>query len=171
MASLDVTVQVVQKAGLLTPEIRARVEARFGPYLHRPQCPAPVYNELLDFLCATCLADRPLAAAHRFFGRHSVDRYRETILGRVLVAVVPLLGLERILRRAPQDFALACNYGTRWVAQLAPRHWRMDFEDEIMHLEVLHGVFDGLGELAGVPRLEIAARNLGPGHRSFELRW
>jgi uncharacterized protein (TIGR02265 family) len=171
LASLDVTVRVVAVAGLLPPPVAAEVQRRFGAYLGKPSCPALVYNEALEYLCDTCLGNRPRAAAYEFFGRHSLDRYRETILGRVLIAAMPMLGLERVLRRAPQDFALACNYGTRWVAELAPRHWRMDFEDEIMHPEVLKGVFAGLGELMQQPGLAITHTTLAPGHLSFELRW
>ena len=49
-------------------------------------------------------------------------------------------GTERVLRRAPRQFAAVANFGTRTVWQLGPRHWRMDFEDEIVYPEVLGGL-------------------------------
>lgn len=171
MSSLDVTVQVVEDSGRLTPAIRAQVVDQFGAYLHKPQVPALVYTQLVDLLCATCLADQPLAEARRLFGRGSLTRYRETILGRVLLATLPIVGLERMLRRAPQDFALACNYGTRSVVELGPHHWRMDFEDEILYPEVLQGIFQEVGTLLHLPQLQTTYTVLGPRHVAFEFRW
>jgi uncharacterized protein (TIGR02265 family) len=139
---LDTAVRAVEVAGLLTPATRAEIQARFGRQLGKPQCNCQVSNELIDLLCATCYADLPRAEALRVFGRYNLERFRETILGRVMMAAMPLMGLDRVMRRAPHDFAAACNYGTRATSELGRHHWLMEFEDEIVYPDVLQGMFE-----------------------------
>jgi uncharacterized protein (TIGR02265 family) len=81
------------------------------------------------------------------------------------------MGLERILRQAPKQFAAACNYGTRWVADLGPQHWRFDCEDEIMPPEMVMGNLDAIAEFAGVTDLQITFSLIAPKHYSFDLVW
>ena len=122
-------------------------------------------------MCGTCFGDRALPEARRLFGRASVAHYGESILGRVMLAAIPIMGMDRIVRMIPRSFAATTNYGTRWVTEIGPRHWRCEFEDEIMYPEIIQGILEATGEMAHVRGLQVTCRRLGPQHFSFDLTW
>lgn len=127
-SGIDFLIEAV--ADRLTPALQEQITAEFGAYLRKSRYPVLVGNRLIDLLCATCLADRPRAAARQLFGRYYVTRYQETITGGLLRLMVPRVSLAWVVRGLPRNFAAATNYGTYWVAELEPHHWRLDFEDD-----------------------------------------
>jgi uncharacterized protein (TIGR02265 family) len=169
LTQLDVAMETVGDA--LTPELRAQIQTEFGAYLGKAGHPCLIANRLNDLLCRNCFGDRPLAEARRLFGRASVGHYRESILGRVMLAAIPIMGMERIVRMIPRDFAATTNYGTRSATEIGPRHWRCDFEDEIMYPEIIQGIIEAVGEMAHVPGLQVICTLRGPRHFSFAITW
>ncbi|HMA37233.1 MAG TPA: DUF2378 family protein [Chloroflexia bacterium] len=156
----------------LTPGTQARIAAEFGAYLGKPRYPLLVSNAVTDLVCATDLADRPVGEARALLGAAYLWSYRSTIAGRVTLAALPLMGIARTLRRAPRDFAATTNYGTRWSAELGPRHWRFDFEDELLHPEWIQGLLTcAFTELIRVPGLQIGYTLPAPKHISFDIIW
>lgn len=171
MVRVPLDLQLEAVADRLTPTLRARIQQEFGAYLGQPRHPVVVGNRLNDLLCTTCLADRPLGEARRVFGRAFLLRSQESLLGRVMLAAMPLVGLERILRQAPQDFAMLTNYGTRGVTMLERHHWRCDFVDELLYPDFLYGVFEVVYALIRVREPRLQYTMLGSRHISFEIRW
>lgn len=169
LVPLDLQLAAVEDR--LTPTLRARIQREFGAYLGQPRHPVAVSNRLNDLLCANCLADRSLAEVRRVFGRAFLMRSQESLLGRLMLAAMPLVGLERILRQAPHDFGALTTYGTRWVTMLDRHHWRCDFEDELLTPDFLYGVFEASYALIRVREPQLTYTMLGPRHLSFEVRW
>ncbi|HMA33192.1 MAG TPA: DUF2378 family protein [Chloroflexia bacterium] len=163
---------VFQMAGeLLPPGLEAQIRAEFTGHFGKAQPPALLRFQLVDRLALACFPGRSLAAARRLWGRHSLVGYRQSILGRVLLAAIPVMGLERVLVRIPSALAGQSNYGTRTVWELGPQHWRLDFEDEVMPAEMLQGVIEGLAALVHVPDVQVTWTLLAPGHLSYDLIW
>ncbi len=157
---------------LLTPILRASLEAEFAPYLGAARHPLLVGNRLVDRLCAGVFGDLPIGTAQRQFGMRYSRRQRDTILGRVMVGAVSLVSIEQGLRRVPQLFAGSCNFGSRAATALGPRHWRLDFEDDCVYLEVMAGLLEaGLSDLLHPPGLQISARTIQPGRLAYDIRW
>jgi uncharacterized protein (TIGR02265 family) len=169
LTPLDVALETVGDA--LTPELRAHIETEFGAYLGKPGHPALIANQLTELLCRNCFGDQPLREARRLFGRASVAPYRDSVLGRVMLAAVPIMGMERIVRMIPRDFAATTNYGTRSVVEIGPRHWRCDFEDEIVYPEIIQGILEAIGNMARVPGLRVTCKRRGPQHFTFDITW
>jgi uncharacterized protein (TIGR02265 family) len=155
----------------LSPADRAVVQLRFAAWLGKPAHPTLVSLEFTDFICRAGFPDLTLGEARRRMARLSLAKYQESILGRVMLAPMRLMGFERLLQQVPKQFAAATNYGTRWVAQVGPHHWRFDAEDEIMHPEMTVGNLEAAGEMLAVPGLRIAIDKPGPRHYSFDLTW
>ncbi len=166
---LDILLQAVHTS--LTPRVRAQVQAQFGAYLGKSSYPILIGNELVDFLAANCLADQSQAAARRLIGRYYLLRFRESILGRVMLATLPMMGWERALRRVPKDMAAVTNYGTRWVRVRGPQHWQVGCEDELIYPEMLLGTFEAMSEVVRVPGLQITYTLPQPKHLLFDFRW
>lgn len=169
LTQLDVAMETVGDE--ITPELRAQIQTEFGAYLGKAGHPCLIANRLNDLLCMNCFGARSLPEARRLFGRASVGHYRESILGRVRRAAIPIMGMERIVRLIPRDFAATTNYGTRSVAEIGPHHWRCEFEDEIMYPEIIQGILEAIGEMAHVPGLQVTCWRLGPKHFAFDLTW
>ncbi len=158
----------------LSPALHARVMAEFGSYMGKGEYPVQVGNQLIDLLCAEYLGDQPVAEARRQLGYSYNRSFRRTILGRVMMAALPLMGpgMERVLRLSPSRFAATANYGTRWVAEVAPHHWRFDWEDEILYPEWIQGILEfGGHEILRLPNLQIRYTILAAKHFSFAVTW
>jgi uncharacterized protein (TIGR02265 family) len=155
----------------LTPDSLARIKAEFGPYLSERQYPPLVGNALVDLLCELCLADRPLAEARKQLGYQYMLRYWQTPLGKMVMPAMRVMGLERIMRGLPRNYATSANYGIYWVAQLGPQHWRFDMEDDPRHPEVQLGTLLAGADVLPLPNHQISLTRLGPEHMSVEIRW
>ncbi len=97
-------------ADSITPAGRAQFVEQFGAYLGKGQTPALVNRQAIEFLCRIWLPQHSVAEAHYAFGRRSVLYYRTSILGRVMLAALPLMGMERLLRQFPRQLAAVTNY-------------------------------------------------------------
>lgn len=170
LTPLDMTLEVMSES--LTPAIRAQFGAQFGAYLGKGQHPALINHQALDFLCRTCLPEYPLAEAYREFGHRSVQHYRQSsILGRVMMAAVPVMGIERLLRQFPRQMAAVSNFGTHTVYALAPGAWRLDDEDEIMPPEQLQGNLEAACSLVHAQDLRVTFTTRAPQSYSFFIHW
>ncbi len=155
----------------LNPASRAAVQAQFGVDLGKSTQPVLISNAFVDFVCQAGFPALSLPEARRQLGRLSVAQYGQSILGRVMLAPIRLMGLERVLRQAPKQYAATTNYGTRWVAELGPRHWRFDCEDELIHAESILGNLEAIAELVGVAKLRVVFTLLAPRHYSYDITW
>jgi uncharacterized protein (TIGR02265 family) len=169
LTPMDIGLRTIEP--YLSPASRAAVQERFGAYLGKPTQPVLVSNDFVDFVAQAGFPDLSLPEARRRMGRLSVAHYGQSILGRIMFAPIRLMGMERVLRQTPRQFAAATNYGTRWVAEFGHRHWRFDCEDELMHLETIVGNLDAVAEMVGARQCHVTATVLAPRHYSFDITW
>lgn len=155
----------------LTAAQLAQVQAEFGAYLNERQYPPLVGNALVDRLCALCFPERPLAEARQQLGYQYMLRYWQTPLGKMVMPAMRIMGMDRIMRGLPRNYATTANYGTYWVAQLGPQHWRFDMEDDPRHPELQLGTLLAGAEVLPLPNHHITVTRLGPEHMSFDIRW
>jgi uncharacterized protein (TIGR02265 family) len=143
----------------------------FKDYLGKPEFPMLVGNRLVDLVCATCLAQYPVAEAQRLLGYQYMQRYWSTLMGRFLMMAAPLADVEWVLRGLPRQYSAATNFGTYWVAKIAPRHWRFDFEDDPGYPDYILGTLLAGGEILKVRGLHVTYKPIAPNHMSFEIQW
>lgn len=155
----------------LTPAIRAQLEQEFAPALAQQQYPVLVGNRLIDRVCELCLADKPLEEARQILGRAYISHYRKTLIANILTVPDPLLHLEQILEGLPHQYAVASNFGTYWVAEVAPHHWRFDFEDDPGYPDWILGTLQAGNEVVQVSGLQLSYTVLAPRHFSFTITW
>ncbi len=168
-SSIDFLLQAVKSR--LTPDILKQVQAEFGSYLEKTQYPVLEGNRLIDFLSSACLAELSTAAARQVFGKYYVTRYQKTIQGQLLMRAVPLVNLGWAIRGLPRNFAAATNYGTYWVAELAQRHWQLEFEDDPGYPDLILGILLGSKEILKASSLQLSYTVLAPQHTSFDIQW
>lgn len=155
----------------LTPAAREQINQEFKDYLGCDEYPVLVGNRLIDLICRTCLADQPLPEARRILGHQYMQQYWSTLLGHFLKMAAPLAKVEWIMRGLPRQYSATTNYGTYWVAEVAPQCWRFDFEDDPGYPEYILGTLLAGGELLKVADLQVSYQVVGPQHLSYTIRW
>jgi uncharacterized protein (TIGR02265 family) len=156
----------------LTATQQAALQAEFGPAFGQPTCPLALQLHLLDWIAAVAYPDLPRAEARRQHGRASTVAWSQrAILGRVLMAAVPLMGLERVLRRLPQHMSGLTNFATRTVYRQGPGHWWYTASDDPTPPELTAGALDAVGEATGARGMTIRWATPTSHERVYEIRW
>jgi uncharacterized protein (TIGR02265 family) len=156
----------------LTARQQAILQAEFGPGLGQPTCSLAVMLRLLDWIALVAYPDLPRGEARRRHGRASTLAWSQrAILGRVLMAAVPLMGLERVLRRLPSSIGGLTNFATRTIYCQGPGHWWYTASDDPTPPELTAGAIDAVGTLTGARQLTVQWVTPSRHDRVFELRW
>jgi len=173
MVTASLRVQLEAAKRYITPSLLVQAETEFQPYLDTPQHPVLVTKRMLEYLCAHCLADRPSEAAHELLGRSYVQymqAQQSGFLPSIMGGIAAVAGWPLIIKGLPQNYAAATNYGSYWVEEVSPQHWRFDIADDpgspyFILGTLLQGIesFSWPGQITYVP---IALR-----HYSFQITW
>lgn len=169
LTPMDIGLQTMEP--YLSPADRALVQAQFGAYLGKPSHPVLVSNAFVNVVAAAGFPTLSLPEARRQMAHISVAQYRQTILGRVMFAPIRLMGLERVLRQAPRQFAAVTNYGTRSVTEIGPNHWWFECEDELMHPETMTGNLEAVAELVHVRDVRVVFSQIAARHYGYDITW
>ena len=171
MILLPLEIKLKAFSSVLSEEMLMQLQDEFAPYLNQDRYPVLVGNQLLDRVCELALPDQSIAAARQLLGYKYLMLYQASFLGILLAPVEPGGEFEWVMRGLPRNYAAATNYGTYWIAELGPRHWRFDFEDDPGYPEFVLGGLVAGGELLQMPCHEIACSILSPEHYSFDITW
>ena len=156
----------------LTARQQAAFRAEFGPVLGQSSHSALTMVRLIDWVAAVCYPELPPAEARRRHGRAGMLAWSHTtILGRVMTAAFPLMGLERVLRRMPSNLSGLTNFATRTVYREGPGHWWYATSDDPSPPEWIAGVIDALAEFTAVRDLQVQWATPSDHQRIFEIRW
>jgi len=157
----------------LTPAILAHAETEFGPYLDLPQHPVLITNQMLEYLCAHCLADRPIEEAQQLLGR-SYARYMQIqqsgFLPHILMRLASVASWSLIIKGLPQNYAAATNYGSYWVEEVSSRHWHFNIANDpgLPHF-ILGTLLQGAESLSWLSQVTYIP--MAPQHFSFQIIW
>jgi uncharacterized protein (TIGR02265 family) len=156
----------------LTAHQQAAFQAEFGPVLGQPTHSPAVMSRVLDWIAAVAYPDLPPSAARRRQGHVGTLAWSQrSILGRVLMAAVPLMGLERVLRRLPSNMGGLTNFATRTMYCAGPGHWWYTASDDPTYPDFTVGAIDALGALTGARQLTIQWDTPSTHERVYEIRW
>jgi uncharacterized protein (TIGR02265 family) len=156
----------------LTARQQAAFQAEFGPVLGRSTCAVADQIRLMDWIAAVVYPDLPPGAVRRRHGRAGTLVWSKgTILGRVLTAAVPLMGMERVVRRLPQTIGGVTNFATRTIYREGPGHWWYTASDDPTPPELTAGMIDAVGEVTGARQLTVQWATPSSHERVYEIRW
>ena len=108
--------------------------------------------------------------AERQLGKRFLDGFFRTIVGRMIGAVLPLVGTAGTLKRLPR-FYKAGSAGTVVTAEpQGERQWRVTMRDRVMNTAFNLGLLEAALERTGArPMVTIAAQS--PFGADYEVRW
>lgn len=124
---IEVVIQAADE--YLNAEIRTELSKRFGSYRGKTKLPVSVTNGLLDFICTHCLGHLPKQQAERLMGHKFMAQYRNSLVNQVVYMALRRASIEQIIKGLPRNFALTNNFGTYTAWEVAPKHWRLDLDD------------------------------------------
>ncbi|MBF5043401.1 MULTISPECIES: DUF2378 family protein [Myxococcaceae] len=87
--------------------------------------PLEAHLALLDHLVQSRWAQLPGDEGYAALGRATVEAYEGTLMGRVLLQMLRVLGPERVLYRLTKTFRSTNNYTETQVREVGPRHFEV----------------------------------------------
>jgi uncharacterized protein (TIGR02265 family) len=112
----------------------------FAELMTQPEVPLETVNQA-QLLAAKHLfpnlqADLALAQ----LGSLSFEGFRQTNIGKILLAALNVWGIERTIQNIPQVFNGVVRYGTRTVKKIGDKHYHLTLEDTPNHLPFVIGI-------------------------------
>ncbi len=139
----------------------------------QPSYPREMFDRCLETTVEHLYPTVPRPAAYRQLGGRFVEGFRHTLLGSVVMAVFPMLGPDRVLRRLAQSHGLAGDVGGTTLVPLEPNRYRFEYRGPTAsgrpQHEFVAGIFEAMLTLTKVkPRVEGATVD---GGFDLNIRW
>lgn len=114
----------------------------------QPSYTPPVVAQAFDVAVEHLSPGMAREPAWRVLGTRFIIGFRSTLVGSVVLAVFPLLGPERLLKRATQSHGVTGDFGRTTLVPLGKNHFRFEYRGPPLaigpHHEFAAGIFDGL---------------------------
>jgi uncharacterized protein (TIGR02265 family) len=132
--------------------------------------PYEQYIELLQRLATARFPDAPDQEKFTLIGRAFMEGYRETMMGRALMALIAVLGPKRMLLQATRSFRSANNYSEVRSTELAPKHFSLVITPA-RHPGWYIGLLTSGLAIAGAKNVRMELKSHVNEEAVFEIRW
>jgi len=155
------------------PEVAAELKKTYNYDVKRPPAAVPMETGLaiLQYAAHYLYPDLPKAAALRKLGRLGFEKYRQSIIGRIMLAAMPLWGPHRLLKNSPRLYEMTVKYGVRTVKQVGPCRYEFRHTEDPGHIEILAGVAEASLEAAGAKNVKVTIRTLSTDDHILNIEW
>ena len=130
-----------------------------------------VYMELLDRICDWRFPNLTREMGREEAGRLTFRGFRRTILGRVVLASLGMIGPERLIKLAPSLFKRVVDAPDCSVKQTGPYSYIFDYPNASGTYEDKIGIFKEAWEQAGAGNVQCEVKILTSRHWEFWLEW
>jgi uncharacterized protein (TIGR02265 family) len=156
----------------MTPALKAKLLALGVDIDHlKPTYAEPVWQSVVDLVCAEIFPTLPKDAALYQLGTEMVGGYGATIFGRALMKMIKLLGPRRTLERAGPNFRSGNNFTEVKLEAKGPTEYAMWMNVVGESGQFIRGALVGMLELAGAKDVKIdVVPDVAPA-ATFHIRW
>jgi uncharacterized protein (TIGR02265 family) len=133
--------------------------------------PVEGYVELMRWGARTAFPGMSAAKGIYEVGLRLVDGYQKTLIGKLQLATLPLLGPHRLAMASPDLFRRNAPFGTRTVHKVGPTQYRMEFRGIPIPSEFYAGALTSSLRIAGAKDGRVEPRVLGPEDVDYEISW
>jgi len=144
--------------------------AGFDLSRQQPQYPSPVFKRCLEVACRHVYPQQPEPEAMRLIGARFIEGFLDTIVGKMVGVVLPLLSPEAFLKRYPRFFAMAAPGVKLSVLEEAPRQWKVELHDSAPVPEFNAGMIGAVLQRTGV-KPEVRIRERSRFHFVLSVTW
>lgn len=136
----------------------------------RDHYPLEIWRAALEVARHHAYPQLSAAEAYRQLGRHFVQGFAQTVVGRVFAAAAPLIGVEHCLARLPAYLRAGRSDMRLELRALGPRTWLALVEDPQPLPDFVAGVIEEVLGLTHVrPRVELETES--EGRYTLLVRW
>ncbi|MDY7225265.1 DUF2378 family protein [Hyalangium rubrum] len=135
------------------------------------EVPVDRYVALLEWLARRFFPEKPLPEGLQAVGRRMFHGYRETLLGKIQLTALNVVGPERLMRKAGEFIGRNSNFGERTSEQLGPRHYCVRFRGIPIAPEFYRGLCLSAFDVMAVHGGAIAIIRHGPEDFDLDIRW
>jgi uncharacterized protein (TIGR02265 family) len=156
----------------LAPGARARLK-ELGVDVDKPLRPAYPLEQFLsvmDFAGACLAPTEPPLEQTRLLGRRFMDAYRDTLIGRAMVAGMRIIGPWRTLERLSNKFRTGNNFSETHLTRLGPTEARL-WCNRVSRPGWYLGLLSRGLELAGAEDVAVSLIDQDAGGGTFLVRW
>lgn len=158
---------------LLTPDGAFAAELKAAGYdlaAPQPHYPGKVFQDCVRIARRRAYPDLQPEEAERALGKRFLDGYFETIVGRLIAAVLPIIGTAGALKRYARFYKSGSTGTVVTTEPLGERVWRVSLRDQYMNTDFNHGLLESALQRTGAqPTVVVAARS--PHGADYEARW
>ncbi len=129
------------------------------------------YVALLRWAATRYYPDLSQSAGLYQLGLKFLEGYRATILGRVQLASIHLIGPHRLIKRVPELFSKSTNFGERTVKQVDTQLYLVSFRGIPVPADFYCGLFHAGLKAAGVEHPSITFEQIGLEDVDFKVSW
>ncbi|HEX8703948.1 MAG TPA: DUF2378 family protein [Myxococcaceae bacterium] len=135
------------------------------------EVPVERYITLLEWLATRYFPKKPLRDGLEAVGRRMFHGYRETLLGKIQLAALNVVGPDRLMRKAGEFIGRNSNFGQRTSEQVGPRHYRIRFRGVPIAPEFYCGLCLSAFDVLGIKTGRITVEKQGPENFELDVRW
>jgi len=139
--------RTLKPEGTFLEELRA---VGFDPRSYRGRMPTRIWHACLDVARRHTFPTHSVADGYHRLGLLFMEGYFQTILGRLLTAAMPLVGLERSLMRVPKAWKANQPTLEMTVEKQADRQWRVEIKEKGVLPDFCAGLLEGGAKPIGV---------------------
>lgn len=156
----------------MTPRLQARLREAGLDVAHKPlpQYPFTSWREFLRICREAAYPDLPTPEGYRRLGVRFIDGYATTLLGSAMARMARVVGPERTLQKATQNFRSANNF-TQTAMTILPDGSRTLWMNGVDDPDFTTGILQRGLELAGAKAINITYRGNIDDAVTFVIRW
>jgi uncharacterized protein (TIGR02265 family) len=133
--------------------------------------PVEQYIELVQWLASRYYSHLPLSKGLFEVGMRWYEGYRKTILGKVQLAAIHIIGPERTLKKVPAYAEKHSNFGKRNLVQQGPQSYILQFREIPLAPDFVIGILKGGFVECGIEKVSLEWKRLGPEDLDFIISW
>lgn len=155
------------------PEVIAEMKRLYNFNLERPPAAVAMDTSIAIQRWVACYLypDLSLNAALWKLGRINFEGYRHTLVGRVLLASLPIWGPHRLALNGPRLFETILKYGIRTIKKVGPAKYEFRNQHDPGNIEMIAGVAEAALEAAGAKHVRVSIRQLAPDDHILDIEW
>jgi uncharacterized protein (TIGR02265 family) len=135
----------------------------------QPKYPASLWRRCVEVARRHTYPGLSKEEGMRQLGRDFMKGYYGTLLGKVVSAAMPLIGLERTLNRLERMWKASQPTAELTIEKEAPGQWRLEVREPGILPEFSAGILEGGAQPIGVP-VSVEIIEHSPEHCVYRLR-
>ncbi len=172
--NIEAILPMLEDTGLSrNPQVADELKKRYNFDVKRPPTSVPMETGIAiqRYAAQYLYPDVSLTVALWKLGRVTFDSYRRSIVGKVMLAALPIWGPHRLMTSAPRVYEMTLKYGVRTVKKVGPTKYEFRHQKDSGNIEMVAGIAEASLEATGAKNVRVSIRTLALGDHILDIEW